>query len=114
MAQPFGSRSYAGGKLPDRSVNSNAIPFSASSFSRHRGLGATVPGDFADGGAGGPKATQSGPGPGVVHAQTHGPSAQDTNPLNRLTEEQREEINEAVRLAAIYLPTQKEKEVNLL
>ena len=97
MAQPFGSRSYAGGgKLPDRSVNSNVIPFSASSFSRHRGLGATVPGDFADAGAGGPKATQTGPGPGVVHTQTHGPSAQDTNPLNRLTEEQREEINEAV------------------
>lgn len=106
MAQPFGSRSYAGGgKLPDRSVNSNAIPFSASSFSRHRGLGATVPGDFADAGTGGPKATQTGPGPGVVHAQTHGPSAQDTNPLNRLTEEQREEINEAVSTH----PTQRKK-----
>lgn len=108
MAQPFGSRSYAGGKLPDRSVNANALPFSASSFSRHRGLGATTataPGDFgADAGlksTQGPAAAASGAG-GVLHAQTHGPgttgpSSQETNPLNRLTEEQREEINEAVR-----------------
>ena len=116
MAQPFGSRSYAGGKLPDRSVNSNAVPFGASSFSRHRGLGATVPGDFADTGAGGPKATQTGPGLGVVHAQTHGPSAQDTNPLNRLTEEQREEINEAVSTQPTqkHPERQKERYVNLL
>lgn len=90
--QPFGSRSYGGGKLPDRSVNANAIPFSASSFSRHRGLGATGPGEF---GAEGAKSTQQAPPQPPVHSQTHGPS-QDSNPLNRLTEEQREEINEAV------------------
>ncbi|KAH1491919.1 hypothetical protein KXV92_008603 [Aspergillus fumigatus] len=89
--QPFGSRSYGGGKLPDRSVNANAIPFSASSFSRHRGLGATGPGEF---GAEGAKSTQQAPPQPPVHSQTHGPS-QDSNPLNRLTEEQREEINEA-------------------
>ncbi|KAJ5679307.1 Calcium-binding EF-hand [Penicillium macrosclerotiorum] len=91
--QPFASRSYAGTKLPDRSANANAMPFSASSFSRHRGLGATAP-EF--GGAEGPKQSQQAP---VVPtaAQSHGP-AQDTNPLSRLTEEQREEINEAVRI----------------
>ncbi|RAH43295.1 putative cell division control protein Cdc31 [Aspergillus brunneoviolaceus CBS 621.78] len=66
--QPFGSRSYAAGKLPDRSLNAaNALPFSASSFSRHR-----------------------------VHSQAHGQDT--TNPLSRLTEEQREEINEAFTL----------------
>lgn len=96
--QPFGSRSYAGGKLPDRSINANAMPFSASSFSRPRGLGATTttaaggigsgPGDFAA--DAGPKSTQTAPAGGQA-----GP-APDTNPLNRLTEEQREEINEAV------------------
>ncbi|BCR83442.1 putative cell division control protein Cdc31 [Aspergillus chevalieri] len=110
MAQPFASRSYAGGKLPDRSVNANALPFSASSFSRHRGLGATTataPGDF---GAEGLK-SQGATGAAPLHAQTHGPGvgtgasvgagagpSQETNPLNRLTEEQREEINEAFTL----------------
>jgi hypothetical protein len=88
-SQPFASRSYAMGKLPDRSVHANALPFSASSFSRHRGLGpTTTTGDFE-----GPKqpAQQSAP-PGS-HAPAH---AQDANPLSRLTEDQREEINEAV------------------
>ncbi|KAJ5899687.1 calcium-binding component of the spindle pole body (SPB) half-bridge [Penicillium taxi] len=89
--QPFGSRSYAGTKLPDRSTNPNAMPFSTSAFSRHRALGASAPNEFAGEGHQGqqnavPTATQS-----------HGP-AQDTNPLNRLTEEQREEINEAFTL----------------
>ncbi|RJE19158.1 Cell division control protein [Aspergillus sclerotialis] len=83
-AQPFGSRSY---KLPDRSVNANAMPFSASSFTR-RGLGTTATGDFH--GEGGPKAAQHSAPPAP-----QGPS-QDTNPLSRLTEDQREEINEAV------------------
>ncbi|KAJ5779367.1 hypothetical protein N7457_007087 [Penicillium paradoxum] len=92
--QPFASRSYAGTKLPDRS-NTNAMPFSASSFSRHRGLGNTTQGDFN-----GPETSkqmqQSAPAP-ATNAQSHG-AAQDTNPLNRLTEEQREEINEAFTL----------------
>ncbi|KAJ5202695.1 hypothetical protein N7449_004774 [Penicillium cf. viridicatum] len=93
--QPFASRSYAGTKLPERSVNTNAMPFSASSFSRHRGLGNANQGDFN-----GPDAQkqmqQSAPAP-ATNAQSHGP-AQDANPLNRLTEEQREEINEAFTL----------------
>ncbi|KAJ5700167.1 hypothetical protein N7501_006961 [Penicillium viridicatum] len=93
--QPFASRSYAGTKLPERSVNTNAMPFSASSFSRHRGLGNANQGDFN-----GPDAQkqmqQSAPTP-ATNAQSHGP-AQDANPLNRLTEEQREEINEAFTL----------------
>ncbi|KAJ5597859.1 hypothetical protein N7537_007943 [Penicillium hordei] len=93
--QPFASRSYAGTKLPERSVNPNAMPFSASSFSRHRGLGNANQGDFN-----GPDAQkqmqQSAPAP-ATNAQSHGP-AQDANPLNRLTEEQREEINEAFTL----------------
>ncbi|CAG8217734.1 unnamed protein product [Penicillium olsonii] len=79
--QPFASRSYAGTKLPERSVN-NAMPFSASSFSRHR---LNAPQDF-------PEKQQP-----AANAQSHGP-AQDANPLNRLTEEQREEINEAFTL----------------
>lgn len=96
-SQPFGTRSYASGKLPDRSINANALPFSASSFSRHRSLagapGAPTAGDFAD-----PKASQQAPGPSQAPPQPpmHSQPQQDTNPLNRLTEEQREEINEAV------------------
>lgn len=88
--QPFGSRSYTAGKIPDRSMNANAIPFSASSFSR-RGLGAAQS-EFVPEAA---KTSQQAP-QQQVHAQTHNPS-QESNPLSRLTEEQREEINEAVR-----------------
>ena len=72
-------------------MNQNAIPFSASSFSR-RGLGATQSEFAPDAAKPTQQATQQ-----QVHAQTHNPS-QESNPLNRLTEEQREEINEAVRL----------------
>ncbi|KAJ5476354.1 hypothetical protein N7475_002083 [Penicillium sp. IBT 31633x] len=93
--QPFASRSYAGTKLPERSVNTNAMPFSASSFSRHRALGNAAQGEFHN-----PESNkqmqQSAPAP-ATNAQSHGP-AQDANPLNRLTEEQREEINEAFTL----------------
>jgi hypothetical protein len=90
--QPFGSRSYTAGKLPDRSLNSNTIPYSASTFTR-RGLGATGAGEFGPDAA---KSTQQGPPQQQqVHAQTHG-QAQESNPLSRLTEEQREEVNEAV------------------
>lgn len=91
--QPFASRSYAGSKLPERSANANAMPFSASSFTRHRGLGATAPAEYT--GPEGPKQNQQ-VAPAPAAAQSHGP-AQEANPLNRLTEEQREEINEAVR-----------------
>lgn len=90
--QPFASRSYAGTKLPERSVNTNAMPFSASAFTRHRGVGTTAPADFT--GPEGPKQPQQQAAAPAV-SQSHAP-AQDTNPLNRLTEEQREEINEAV------------------
>ncbi|KAF3389147.1 Cell division control protein 31 [Penicillium rolfsii] len=93
-SQPFASRSYAGTKMPDRSVNTNAMPFSASSFSRHRGMGNPGPGDF--GGPEGPKQTQQ-PTNAPAATQSHGPG-QDANPLSRLTEEQREEINEAFTL----------------
>lgn len=88
--QPFASRSYAGSKLPERSATANAMPFSASAFSRHRGLGQTAPADF--GAPEGPKQNQQAN--TQAAAQSHGP-AQEAN-LNRLTEEQREEINEAV------------------
>ncbi|KAL4871668.1 hypothetical protein BDV12DRAFT_163538 [Aspergillus spectabilis] len=90
--QPFGSRSYTAGKLPDRSLNTNAVPFSASSFSR-RGLGAAGHNDFVPEPA---KTSQQAP-QQQVHAQTHN-SPQESNPLSRLTEEQREEINEAFTL----------------
>ncbi|KAJ5205928.1 Calcium-binding EF-hand [Penicillium cf. griseofulvum] len=92
--QPFASRSYAGTKLPERSINTNAMPFSASSFSRHRGLGNTNQ-EF-NGPEGQKQMQQSAPAP-TTNAQSHGP-AQDANPLSRLTEEQREEINEAFTL----------------
>lgn len=97
--QPFASRSYAGTKLPERSINTNAMPFSASSFSRHRGLGNANQGEF-NGPEGQKQMQQSAPAP-ATNAQSHGP-AQDANPLNRLTEEQREEINEAVRDTPIH------------
>ncbi|KAJ5665875.1 Calcium-binding EF-hand [Penicillium maclennaniae] len=87
--QPFASRSYAGTKLPDRSANTNAMPFSATSFSRHRGLGASAPEFNGEG----PKQNQQ----AAPAQQSHAP-AQDSNPLSRLTEEQREEINEAFTL----------------
>jgi hypothetical protein len=96
--QPFASRSYAGTKLPERSVNTNVMPFSASSFSRHRGLGNAAQGEF-NGPEGQKQMQQSAPAP-ATNAQSHGP-AQDANPLNRLTEEQREEINEAVRMSRL-------------
>ncbi|KAL3479089.1 hypothetical protein BJX99DRAFT_223029 [Aspergillus californicus] len=90
--QPFGSRSYTAGKLPDRSLNTNAIPFSASSFSR-RGLGPAGQGEFGPDAA---KTSQQAP-QQQVHAQSHA-AQQESNPLSRLTEEQREEINEAFTL----------------
>ncbi|PYH84310.1 EF-hand [Aspergillus uvarum CBS 121591] len=109
--QPFGSRSYAAGKLPDRSLNAaNALPFSASSFSRHRGLagggGSSIPnpggvgaGDFSNDPSSNktnhPQAQHSHMPGGPPAPPMHG---QDTNPLSRLTEEQREEINEAFTL----------------
>lgn len=69
-------------------MNANAIPFSASSFSR-RGLGAAQS-EFVPDAA---KTSQQAP-----QQQVHNPS-QESNPLSRLTEEQREEINEAVGLS---------------
>ncbi|KAA8648727.1 putative cell division control protein Cdc31 [Aspergillus tanneri] len=99
---PFGTRSYNAGRLPDRSVNASAIPLSASSFSRQR-LGAPGPSDF---GAEAAKSSQQAPVP-PVHSQTHGPS-QDSNPLSRLTEEQREEINEAVSSPDLRHPVMSE------
>ncbi|RAH85742.1 EF-hand [Aspergillus japonicus CBS 114.51] len=117
-SQPFGSRSYAAGKLPDRSLNAaNALPFSASAFSRHRGLaggggggGSSIPnaggvgaglgaGDFSNDPSSNktnhPQAQHSHMAGGAPAPPLHG---QDTNPLSRLTEEQREEINEAFTL----------------
>jgi hypothetical protein len=96
---PFGSRSaYASGKLPDRSLSANPLPFSASAFSRHRGLGVSNAG--AGDSAQQSQQQQQQPPPPPAHSQGHAPSSQEAtnNPLNRLTEEQREEINEAVRI----------------
>lgn len=56
-------------------------------------MGATAPADYS--GVEGTKPPQQSSGPPAA-TQSHG-QAQDANPLNRLTEEQREEINEAVR-----------------
>lgn len=114
---PFGSRSaYAGtqGKLPDRSLSGNPGPFNASApFTRTRGLGGGGGGGAGGGGTGAgglidsfgldAKSSQA-PGQGAAAQASQnpgggagpGPSQADNNPLNRLTEEQREEINEAV------------------
>lgn len=99
---PFGSRSAyagAGAKLPERA---NPVPFSASAFSRNRGLGAANNMNINN------NTDSAQPPPPVPsthsHAQGHAAGtmiASDpsgaANPLSRLTEEQREEINEAVR-----------------
>lgn len=68
------------------------MPFSASAFSRNRGLG-TGPAEF--GAPEGPKA--QGQGQQQQQAATQGGA--ESNPLMRLTEDQREEINEAVRFS---------------
>ncbi|OXV09355.1 hypothetical protein Egran_02874 [Elaphomyces granulatus] len=95
--QPFTSRStYVSGKFPDRSLNPNPAPFNTASLSRHRTFGGGNPGtgDFVtDAG----KPAQQPPQP-PAHSQGHGQSQEPINPLNRLTEEQREEINEAFTL----------------
>lgn len=89
MSSSFAARaSYGGGKLPDRSVSgATGLPFAAST------LGRRPTGDFGDmsnvglAKAGAQPNGQAGGG----HRESQGP-----NPLNDLTEEQREEINEAV------------------
>ncbi|OAX84811.1 hypothetical protein ACJ72_00803 [Emergomyces africanus] len=82
--------SYTGGKLPDRSIlNYDQPPFGPSVLSRRDR------GDFAGGDSG---LSKSAP-PPPAHAQQnlHQQHQQaNNNPLNELTEEQREEINEAV------------------
>lgn len=80
------------GKLPDRSINP---PFSASSFSRHRGGGGGLGTSAAAGASefGNEKPSAAGP---SQSQSLNNPSSQDANPLSRLTEDQREEINEAV------------------
>ncbi|KAL3456469.1 hypothetical protein BJX64DRAFT_41026 [Aspergillus heterothallicus] len=92
--QPFGSRSYTAGKLPDRSLNNNTISYSASTFTGRGRLGAAGVGEF---GPDTSKSTQQAPPQQQVHTQTHG-AGQESNPLSRLTEEQREEVNEAFTL----------------
>ncbi|EEQ84915.1 hypothetical protein RJZ56_001265 [Blastomyces dermatitidis] len=83
--------SYVGGKLPDRSLGNNHLPFGASVLSRRDR------GDFTGGDG---SLSKSAPAP-PAHAQQnlHQQHAQtNNNPLNELTEEQREEINEAFTL----------------
>lgn len=97
MSSSYAARpSYGGGKIPDRSVSgATALPFAASA------LGRRPTGDFGDmstigasGKAGGQPNGQAGGG----HRDSQGP-----NPLNDLTEEQREEINEAVCGYSVHL-----------
>ncbi|KAG5295021.1 cell division control protein Cdc31 [Histoplasma ohiense] len=83
--------SYVGGKLPDRSaLNNNHLAFGASVLSRRDR------GDFAGGDGGLAKSAPAPP----AHAQQnpHQHQQPHNNPLNDLTEEQREEINEAFTL----------------
>ncbi|EED24410.1 cell division control protein Cdc31, putative [Talaromyces stipitatus ATCC 10500] len=110
---PFGSRSAyagAGAKLPERP---NPVPFSASAFSRNRGVLGGMNNNNTN-----TDSTQQQPPPPPqssqlppvppTHSQNHasagtmmGADAGNSgvaNPLSRLTEEQREEINEAFTL----------------
>ncbi|KAI5304097.1 Calcium-binding component of the spindle pole body (SPB) half-bridge [Ascosphaera pollenicola] len=92
MASSFPPRaSYGAAKLADRAgMGANGMPFGASTFSR-RDRGGT--GDFADTGLGKSQVQSSQAAQPPVHSSTSG-----SNPLNDLTEEQREEINEAFTL----------------
>lgn len=114
---PFGSRSaYAGtgSKLPERP---NPLPFSASAFSRNRGvLGGVNNNNNINNNTESAQQQQQPPLP-PQHSQNHASgsaaaasmmigtdAASGANPLSRLTEEQREEINEAVRSPLTYSP----------
>src|SRR5438034_9801626 len=80
--------SYTSNKLPDRSaLNTNPLPFGSSVLSRRDR------GDFGDGVHG--KSQQHPPAP-PAHSQQQAGHQANNNPMNDLTEEQREEINEAV------------------
>lgn len=121
-SQPFPSRSsYAGGKLPDRTLNTHPLPLSSSAFATRRERVAAGGGSSLGGADFGPAgdATGGGSGQGMgrgmnsmninmgmgmggmgVNAPAppvHARGQQAQNALNELTEEQREEINEAVR-----------------
>ncbi|KAI5291328.1 Calcium-binding component of the spindle pole body (SPB) half-bridge [Ascosphaera aggregata] len=108
MSSSFPARaSYGAGKLSERTGlgAASGMPFAASTFSRRdRGAGsvgvgvggsggAGGVGDFGDTGLGKAQAQGSQAPPPPVHS-----SASASNPLNDLTEEQREEINEAFTL----------------
>ena len=119
-SQPFASRSYAGGKLPDRSslnANANMGQFSTSAgaapFARQRQGGMRLgggsipaaPPEFVSepvsvagtGGGGGSKHVQMQQGLRGSSIVPGGGGPQDTtNPVNRLTDEQRSEIHDAV------------------
>ncbi|PCH06016.1 Calcium-binding EF-hand [Penicillium occitanis (nom. inval.)] len=117
---PFGSRSAyagAGSKLPERP---NPLPFSASAFSRNRGvLGGVNTNNIINNNTESAQQPQPQPQPQQhlaqqqppipsQHSQNHAAAATmmgndagsggGANPLSRLTEEQREEINEAFTL----------------
>ncbi|KZZ96218.1 caltractin [Ascosphaera apis ARSEF 7405] len=92
MASSFPPRaSYGAGKLADRTgMGASSMPFGASAFSRRD---RTSAGEFGDTGLGKSQAQSSQAPQQQAHSSTSG-----SNPLNDLTEEQREEINEAFTL----------------
>lgn len=71
-------------------MGASSMPFGASAFSRRD---RTSAGEFGDTGLGKSQAQSSQAPQQQAHSSTSG-----SNPLNDLTEEQREEINEAVSL----------------
>lgn len=94
VSGPGTGRGLSSSRLPDRSLNANAAtaPFASSTFGRGRMMTSTI--DYADQNAG-QKSSQQAPSAPALHTQS-APAAAAENPLSRLTEEQREEINEAV------------------
>ncbi|PLN85207.1 P-loop containing nucleoside triphosphate hydrolase protein [Aspergillus taichungensis] len=96
VSGPGTGRGLSSNRLPDRSLNANAAtaPFASSTFGRGRMMTSTI--DYADQNAG-PKSSQQATSAPALHTQS-APAAAAENPLSRLTEEQREEINEAFTL----------------
>ena len=111
-AFPARSTYAASGKLPDRTGLNNPPPFGSSALSRRPDQQSQ---QYAHGPVGPQQQIQGGGGRGHQHQQQQQSGAdKEPNPLNELSEEQREEINEAVCLEsntkqqrnAVFSPTQ--------
>jgi hypothetical protein len=100
-AFPPRSTYTASGKLPDRTTLNNPAPFGSSALSRRPDQQTQ---QYSQQPPQPPQHGQQQGGAGRQHQQQQQSSAEkEPNPLNELSEEQREEINEAVRQTLHYL-----------